>query len=354
MTRLRAAAPAALLLLAVCADPGAGRAEGRAAEWLWSRQRADGSWGSGHYAVLRSGQALTPFVLGVLLDHGEREGPHRRAIDRALAFVRSSIGEGGAVGYADPDVLEYPVYATSAAILVLVRAGDGADAGRIRSMAGWLARQQCGEARGFDRAAPAYGAFGFGARGLRPGDPGHVDLTHTRLALQALAAAGRLDDALRARAAVLLSRLQREDGGFFFSPVVASANKAGRDAGGRFRAYATATADGLLALRALGAAADDPRVAAARGWLARHAAADHIGGIGPEPPEPWHEALRFYHAMVLAAVLPAARPALRRMLVARQHGDGSFRCPVVTAMKEDDPVLATALALAALCAGGGD
>ncbi|MEO6593842.1 MAG: hypothetical protein ABIP94_03720, partial [Planctomycetota bacterium] len=158
---------------------------------------------------------MTPFVLCALLASGHAP---REKVERALGFVRRSIGAEDAIGYGDPELLEYPVYATSLAILVLTRAGKQADRERIDMMANWLARQQCGEHRGFEPGAAAYGAFGFGARGLRPGDPGHVDLTHTRLALQALAAAGRLDEAVRKCALVLLGNLQCSDGGFYFSP----------------------------------------------------------------------------------------------------------------------------------------
>ena len=335
-------AAAALAVLAVTAPPAAPAA--RASAWLWAAQQPDGSWRSANYAVLRSGQALTPFVLNALLCAGSGD---EAGLARGLEFVRRSIGADGAVGYADPELLEYPVYATSLAILVLARAGDAGDGGRIARMAAWLAAQQCGEARGFVPASPAYGAFGFGARGLAPGDPGHVDLAHTRFALQALRAAGRLDGPIRERALALLARLQRDDGGFSFSPVVAAANKAGRDQAGRYRAYATATADGVLALRALGVPEADARLAAARAWLARYASAPRIGGIDENPPEPWHDALRFDHAMALAQAHPPARAGLQAMLAARQADDGSFAGGIVTAMKEDDPVLATALALGA-------
>lgn len=345
-TAVRALVPALVLVACTPPEPAPRPPRERAAAWLWSRQQPDGSWRSGHYAVLRSGQALTPFVLHALLASGTRAPGD--AVARACAFVRGSVGADGAIGYADPDLLEYPVYATSVAVLVLARAGHAGDAEPIARMQGWLAAQQCGEARGFGPDSPAYGAFGFGARGLPPGDPGHVDLAHTRFALQALATGGKLDAKVRERALVLLGRLQRDDGGFFFSPVVASANKAARDPGGAFRAYATATADGLLALAALGLAEDDARIVAARRWLERHASAARIGGIDERPAEPWHDALRFYHAMVLAAAHAPARPALHAMLAAQQAGDGSFACPIVTAMKEDDPVLATALALHAL------
>ena len=332
-----------LLLLAACAEPAATE---RAAAWLCARQQADGSFRSAHYAVLRSGQAMTPFVLRALL-HTNADAT---AVRRALEFVRASIDADGAIGYGDPELLEYPVYATANAILALVECGHAEDRGRIAAMATWLQRQQCGEDRGFTPQEPAYGAFGFGARGLRPGEPGHVDLAHTRFALQALAAAERLDPVTRQRALALLGRLQRPDGGFYFSPVVAAANKAARDEAGRFRPYATATADGLLALRALGITATDPRMTRARAWLARHADANRIGGIDERPAEPWHDALRFYHAMVLAEAWPPERGMVAAMLAPRQAADGSFRSELVSAMKEDDPLLATALALRALTA----
>jgi hypothetical protein len=132
--------------------------------------------------------------------------------------------------------------------------------------------------------------------------------------------------------------------------VVAEANKAGRDDDGSFRAYATATCDGLMALSALGLGNGDSRVDAARMWLDRHARADRIGGIVDAPSEPWLDALRFYHAMALAEAHPASREGLRAMLAARQAADGSLRSELVSAMKEDDPLLATALALHAFAA----
>jgi len=343
--RSLAATACALLVLAACAER---TAADRATAWLLAQQRSDGTWRSEHYAVLRSGQALTPFVLHALLANGVP--PAALAIGNGVEAVRRSIAADGSIGYADPDVFEYPVYSTSLAILVLARAGNDEDHARIDTMARWLLQQQCYEARGFAADAPAYGAFGFGARGLPPGEPGHVDLTHTRFALQALAAADRLDDGVRMRADVLLQRLQNGDGGFAFSPVVAEANKAGRGDDDRFRSYATATADGVLALRALGAGDDDPRVAAAHRWLAKNARADRIGGIDEHPAEPWHDALRFYHAMVLAEAWPPARRDLARMLRDRQRADGSLQSEIVTAMKEDDPLLATSLALHAFAA----
>ncbi|MBL9075851.1 MAG: hypothetical protein JNL08_00020 [Planctomycetes bacterium] len=343
---IRAAAALAALLLPFGACTERSSAE-RAAAWLCAQQRADGGWHSEHYAVLRSGQALTPFVLHALLAHGTVPDA---VLQRGLGCVRRSIAADGSIGYADPDLLEYPVYATALAILVLARVGAAEDAPRIAAMAEWLAAQQLGEARGFAAGDPAYGAFGFGARGLSAGVPGHVDLVHTRFALQALAAAARLDATVRERAFAQLRTLQNDDGGFAYSPVVDAANKAGRRPDGRFASYATATADGVLALQALGVAAADPRLVAAQGWLRQHASAWRVGGIDTGAAEPWHEALCCYHAMVLAEAWPAARAELAAMLRGRQHADGRFASTLTSAMKEDDPLLATALVLRAFAA----
>ena len=47
----------------------------RAAAWLWAQQDADGAWRSRTYGLLRSGQALTPFLLHALLDVPQRACP---------------------------------------------------------------------------------------------------------------------------------------------------------------------------------------------------------------------------------------------------------------------------------------
>ena len=63
----------------------------------------------------------------------------------------------------------------------------------MKKMAAWLAGMQLAEAKGFKPESPAYGGWGFGVRTLGLGDPGHMDLAHTRRALEALRDAGALD-----------------------------------------------------------------------------------------------------------------------------------------------------------------
>ena len=79
---------AVLLTLAGCSTPRQPVLR-HAVSWLWSRQEADGGWHSHTYGLLRSGQALTPFVLEALLEAPEEVYPQPRGqVDRALAFIR--------------------------------------------------------------------------------------------------------------------------------------------------------------------------------------------------------------------------------------------------------------------------
>src|SRR5262245_52478702 len=96
------AALLAIVVLAAWPAPRDARTPAaRAGDWLWSQQQRDGSWRSANYAVLRSGQALTPFVLATLLAAGAVPREHEADAERARAFVRRSIGDDGAIGYAD-------------------------------------------------------------------------------------------------------------------------------------------------------------------------------------------------------------------------------------------------------------
>jgi hypothetical protein len=361
--------------------PGADALAARAAAYLWSRQADDGGWHSATYGLLRSGQALTPFVLCALLEAPAPPAPRPAGgVERALAFLRAGLDDEGRLGRRDPDLLEYPNYATAYALRCLAAAGGPADAPLVARMADYLSRQQYREATGFRPTDPAYGGWGFGST-KGAGDPGHMDLAHTRRVLEALRDAGRADGATSARAQCFLRLLQHHpaagraqptppdvppgapsaaprdaadpyDGGFYFSPVVLAANKAPHD-GRRFRSYATATCDGLLALLAAGVPSDDERVVAARAWLRRFPDAEHPAGIPADSPTPWREALRFYHVAVRAEVeralgeAPAWRDRAARVLASAQRPDGSFanESPL---MKEDDPILCTTLALLAL------
>jgi squalene-hopene/tetraprenyl-beta-curcumene cyclase len=208
-----------------------------------------------------------------------------------------------------------------------------------------------------------------------------MDLSNTRHALEALTAtpwAEPVSSDVRDKAAIFLQLVQKQpgtasrqpsaaegvtevsplpfDGGFYFSPVVFEANK-GRveeTPTPHWRSYATATCDGILALLAAGVPRDDERVTAAVDWLKRHTDVDYPQGVPTDHPEPWGEAIRFYHYSVRAEVyrkldFPAAeRAKLAAAIIKHQRSDGSFVNTASPLMKEDDPVLCTALAVLAL------
>src|SRR4029077_2143054 len=136
------------------------------------------------------------------------------------------------------------------------------------------------------------------------------------------------------------------------SPIVLAANK-GReehvDGASFFRSYATATCDGVLALLAAGVDRGDERVVRAVEWLQAHGDLNYPEGVPTDHPEPWGEAIRFYHYAARAEVYAALdwpgewRAELAAIVAKTQAEDGSFRNTVSPLMKEDDPVMCTAL-----------
>jgi hypothetical protein len=304
----------------------------KAASFLWSKQGADGGWHSETYGLLRSGQSLTPFILLALLESPDAP---QEAVDRAVRFIRAGTSRDGEVGRSDPSLEDYPNFATSLAARALLKAGkpEGVD-----RMVAALRRQQFREDNGWTKDHPTYGGWGMGGPIRKPPFPGHVDLSMTRHALQAAGdASGRVK--------AYLERCRNADGGFMFSPVVLDANKAGAG-----KSYGTATADGVLALLAL----HEP-VGPALDWLSKHHRVDGVPGFD-ESTAKWRDGLLYYYLATSAQAFQAAKQGpqgwQREMvdgLIARQRGDGSFQNASFL-MKEDDPLIATTLALTALLA----
>lgn len=354
-------------------------------QFLWRFQSANGSWISEQYGVLRSGQALTPFVLHALIaaDSSYVESAEGLA---AMTWIRRHL-RGGCLGVADPDVLEYPVFATAFALRCAVafrgRSAGGSDqspsdplSDEIEAMRNFLLGQQFSESRGFRPSNLAYGGWGFGGE-HPPGQTGHMDLSHTRWALQAIAEQGADATGYGTKAEVFLRLLQKHptenrvqsfrgeramvrppfDGGFYFSPIVLAANKGRIERvaeGAFFRSYATATCDGLLGLVFAGVATTDARVEAARRWLELHPDWEYPAGIPHDDAEPWGDAVYFYHQLVRAEVyrrmgIGGDWPGqLIKRLAKHVSDDGRVvnrRSPL---MKEDDPILCTTLALMAV------
>src|SRR5215831_12826346 len=126
----------------------------KAAAFLWSKQAPDGGWHSETYGLLRSGQALTPFVLLALLDAPDAP---KDGVDRAIAFIRANTSHDGEVGRSDPSLEDYPNFATSLAVRALRRAGKNVD-----PMIEALRSQQFTEKNGWRPDDPPYGGWGMG------------------------------------------------------------------------------------------------------------------------------------------------------------------------------------------------
>lgn len=150
------------------------------------------------------------------------------------------------------------------------------------------------------------------------------------------------------------------DGGFYASTTALGTNKAGlvprsvNSTPSYYGSYATTTCDGVLALLASGVPATDDRVVSAREWLLRHDSLETVPGIPPGRPGDWDQVLFFYHLLVRAEAYAALgvegewRLEIARILAGHQRPDGSFTNPMGAPNKEDDPILATTMAVGAL------
>jgi hypothetical protein len=331
----------------------------RGGAYLAARQQVDGSFRSRAYSALRDGWSLTPLVALAL-----RVTPERDAATRAAKLVAGlATGDGGVRGA--PEV-SYPIYAYAIGALVL-GAPENLDIYRRErdALVAAVRRFQLSAANGWRADDASFGGWGYSPHvPTRP--PGAIaddllpaTLSATLLAIGALSLSGAPpSDPALVDAARFVARCKRDDGGFFFSPDLPDGNKAGKDASG-FRAYGSMTADGTRALMRLGRAPDDRDVVAALGWLAREFDATRNPGVFAE--EIRRASSYYYWTWTAAHALEHAGRAvlhgphgdvrwaerLAAELRARQLPDGSWRNDA-TEMREDDPLIATSFAVAAL------
>ncbi len=341
----------------------------KACDYLWGQQAEDGGWHSQTHSILRGGESLTAFILWSLLE--VPESLYKHSADRkrkGLDFIRNHIKD-GRLGLSNPVIVDYPNYATAYALRLLSQFGNTGDSMLISEMGNYLLKQQFTEQRGITRTHPAYGAWGFGETNLIPGRHGHVDLSHTRRVLEALAQANLLTNEPKTKAFQFLKVLQKDstdnpvtrtvfDGGFYASSVTVGTNKGGFARTSIdtlfFASYATTTCDGLMALKALELDLAKPNIEAAKKWLIDHKQLELPEGIPEDSPGRWDEVMKFYHLAVRAEAFKAMghsgnwKTKIKTILQKEQQDNGSFFNPVGAANKEDDPLLATAFAIIAL------
>jgi len=268
----------------------------------------------------------------------------------------------------------YPGYSIAIGVIVLnLQRNDRHRAARDALVAA-LRERQLLEARGWAADDPAHGSWSyFDGLPVRPPGPrlpeelastlpGNLSMTLYAVGALFLAGVPPTDPALVA-ARGFVERCQNDDGGFFFSPSIPDGNKAGPADGapGRYRSYGSMTADGVRALLRLGAARDDRRVTGAAAWLERRFDAERNPGDFPAGAEVRRASSYYYWTWTAAHALRDLglgrlktergevvwAEALAEALLSRQRADGSWANPT-SEMREDDPVVATSFAAAAL------
>jgi hypothetical protein len=333
----------------------------RAQEWLVTQQGSDGGWHSKTYGQLKEGAAITSLALDALSRAADKWRQDKRQVfDRGLAFLARGLAKRGTI--AGPDgTLDFPTYA-AALWLDVQRRLRRTDNAELQTIIKYLVAAQLHERRGFQPDSVSYGGWDFlgpdDARGITTG----TNVSVTRYVAEALANGRESNDTIevalrRAKAYVL--RCQQPDGGFAFTCEPASLNNkaAFRDKELKQpRSYGTATCDGIRALLSCRVKPTDEPAAKAFAWLARRPGLEIVRGFEELPPEAgWQRGLRFYYYAALAPILshfPDAavrKAALNQHLIGLQKADGSWENDS-DRMRENDPLIATSLAIAAVSA----
>jgi hypothetical protein len=291
----------------------------RGGAFLAGLQEDDGAIRTSTYAVFRDGWSLTPLAMAALRFTPGQEEAYARGVD----FVATLAG-------AEPAGVRYPLYAEALGAIVLNAPGNQRHLGARDALLARLRARQ--------RADGGWGYFDDAS-----------NLSATVFAVGAIALAGAApDDPALAAARRFAGRCQAADGGFFFSPDLADGNKAGLGV-----AYGSMTADGVRVLLRTGAPLDEPALAAGAAWLrARFDPARNPGDF-PRNAELRRASAYYYWAWSSAHALralggdPGWATALAAELLSRQGADGAWR-NTAGEMREDDPVVATSFAIAAL------
>ncbi len=315
-------------------------------------QASDGSFSR------TKGIGITALATTALLRNGATADDP--AVSRALKFLESFAQQDGGL-YQKGSL--YRNYETCLAIMCLVEANqDGRYDQRIQRARGFVKGIQWDESEGHDKSDLSFGGAGYGKH-KRP------DLSNTSFLIDALKTADNDEDAEAiARALVFVSRCQNlesehnrtqfatkdPDGGFYYTCAAGGTSQAGQADNGALRSYGSMTYAGLKSLIYAGLAPDDPRVTAAKKWLAKNYNVKTNPGMG--------DSGLYYYYHTCAKTLSAAgmksvttpdgkkhnwRSELVSELARRQAGDGSWTNENARWL-EDDPNLVTAYALLAL------
>ena len=315
------------------------------AQALWGLQAEDGAFRSERYGLLRNGWSLTPFALLALTRTGLALSGS--GASKALGWMAHGTKDGVlGLGSEAPD---YPCYATALALHCLAKLRPPDSDALIAQLQTGLRGFQLREAQGWKGHA-GQGAFRMGSNDVpQPPHSGHVDLSMSRRAVEALVASGvaKTDPAV-VEALAFAERCRTGDGAFVYTAAETALNKGRRD--GSDRGYGTATADGVLLRHAAGKPVE-------RGLtvLRDMHRVDENPRVGDGPMRPYALAMRgYYRAASGRAFARLGGPsgweeALANAVIADQRGDGSWANERAE-QKEDEPIVATGFAIEALSA----
>lgn len=332
----------------------------RGVAFLAGRQSVDGAWRSDVYATFKDGTALTPLIV-VALQTADAD-PDRRA--KAAGWLAARAKPDGGIDEG-PDGLPYPVYTAALGVTALSHPENAGHRAARDAWLKYLLARQLTEPNGWLPRDAHYGGWGYYPRLPKKPAPGEIvpaqhllesNLSATAFALDALRAAGVTDGAVWRPAVAFALRCQNDDGGFHFVDGDPVRNKAGGEAG-RFHSYGSATADGARSLNFPSAVGRDGFQQKGVKWLEANFDPDRHPGTYVPTHEPNRNAVYFYYATSAAKTFRRlgvkdvnGRPwaeSLTAALVAKQQPDGSWANPVEL-VRENDPILATAYAVAAI------
>jgi Prenyltransferase and squalene oxidase repeat len=309
-----------------------------ALQFLLGQQSDDGSWRSTTYGAFRDGRALTPHVLRCLsrFDDPSLELAKKKAVAWLLARGKKDLFD------------DFPVHTTSAVL---------ESAARIEALAP-LKDKALKRLLALQTEDGAWSYSPVPVTKTQSAAPmQQPNLSATTIAIDGLRAAGnQLETIKRALPFVRSCQNHRtgnptfDNGGFFQMPLDPTRNKAGQagiDSQGRTRynSYAAATADGLRCLLSSGLPTDSPDITAARDWLDRF-----TWNPSAVPAD-----LAYYCARSISLTASIKGGAVRAVKSLRhdiyqsslKNGSWINESPE---MRENDPIVATALALeATLC-----
>ena len=242
-------------------------------EWLKGQQAEDG--------LFANHPGITALALTAFLRHPEKkytEADHSFIQKGLQRLVDMQQPNGGIYDVEMQPAL--PNYNTSISIMALSSTGNPKYDEVIKKAQDFLKGLQV-----TDEESVYFGGIGYGSR------QDVKDLSNLNIAIQALKESGSDDQEVWDKAIKYLERAQNRsesndqswagnDGGFIYSPDGES--KAGTDAGGSPRSYASMTYAGLLSFIYANVDKNDERVQAAFKWIQEHFTLEENYGMGAQ------------------------------------------------------------------------